>query len=75
MFNVVPCDEDTLSCGLRGESGIEIYCDDGFSNIVFVKQENSIIVAYDHGACVSEPLNNQDSDIIIDFLNSNRPTS
>lgn len=37
MFNVVHCDEDTLSCGLRGESGIEIYCDGGFSNIVFVK--------------------------------------
>lgn len=32
MPNVVPCDKDTLSGGLRGEAGIEIYCNGGFSN-------------------------------------------
>ena len=73
MPNVVPCDEATLSGGLRGESGIEIYCDGGFSNVVLIKRENSIVVAYDHGACVSDPLSNEDIDSIIEFLNNNRP--
>ena len=73
MPNVVPCDEDTLSGGLRGESGIEISCHGGFSDVVIIKRENSIVVAYDHGACLSDPLSNQDIDTIIEFLNENRP--
>lgn len=71
MSNVTPCDKDTLP---YGDSGIEIYCNSSFSDVVFVKSKNSIVVTYDHGACVSEPLTNQDIDLIIDFLNTNRPT-
>lgn len=74
MFNVAPCDKDDLPFGLGGEAGIEIYCNSSFSDVVFVKSKNSIVVTYDHGACVSEPLTNQDIDLIIDFLNTNRPT-
>lgn len=53
------------------ENTLVISCD-GSSDIHFTKNEDSVEVSFDYGACSSEPLTNEDIDLLISFLKNSK---
>lgn len=53
------------------ENTLVISCD-GSSDIHFVKSDEGLEVSFDYGACSSEPLTNEDIDLLISFLKNSK---